>query len=107
MVFPRSESTAANAAQTTAQTTAQTADKGLGGISGMDFMNILLKQLQYQDPFKPMTNEEMAQQIATIRELEVNTQLGTKLGQITNQQQVGSAAAPNTPQVEVICHPLL
>jgi len=65
----------------------------LAGISGEDFMNILLKQLQYQDPFEPMSNQEMADQIATIRELEVNTRLGTRLEQITHQERVGSAAA--------------
>ena len=66
---------------------------GLGGISGEDFLNILLKQLQFQDPFEHMGNEEMAQQIATIRELEVNTRLGAKLEAITDQERVGSAAA--------------
>jgi flagellar basal-body rod modification protein FlgD len=66
---------------------------GLGGINGQDFMNILLKQLQFQDPFEPMSNQEMAAQIATIRELEVNTRLGSALEQITDQQRFGAAAA--------------
>ena len=35
------------------------ASVSLDGISGEDFMMILIKQLQYQDPFEPMTNEEM------------------------------------------------
>ncbi len=67
--------------------------KNLSGISGEDFMKILIKQLQFQDPFEPMSNQEMAAQIATIRELEVNTRLGTKLEQITDQQRFGSSAA--------------
>ncbi len=66
---------------------------GLGGISGEDFMKILIKQLQYQDPLKPMDNQQMVQQISTIRELEMNTRLGSKLEQLTDQQRFGAAAA--------------
>lgn len=66
---------------------------GLSGISGEDFMNILVKQLQMQDPFEPMTNEEMVSQLSTIRELEMNTRMSGKLEQLTEQQRFGSAAA--------------
>jgi len=65
----------------------------LAGISGEDFINILVKQLQYQDPFEPMGNAEMVAQLSTIRELEMNTRLSAKLEQITDQQRYGSAAA--------------
>jgi len=56
-------------------------------------MEILIAQLQYQDPFEPMGNEEMVAQIANIRELEMNTQLTSSLKQMTEQQRTGSAAA--------------
>lgn len=72
---------------------AQTAGNGLSGISGTDFMNILVKQLQMQDPMKPMTNQEMVQQLSTIRELEMNSRMSGKLEQLTDQQRFGSAAA--------------
>jgi flagellar basal-body rod modification protein FlgD len=65
----------------------------LGGISGEDFMKVLIKQLQFQDPLKPMDNEQMVQQMATIRELEMNTSLSNKLAQLTDQQRFGAAAA--------------
>jgi flagellar basal-body rod modification protein FlgD len=65
---------------------------GLGGISGTDFMNILVKQLQMQDPMKPMSNQEMVAQLSTIRELEMNTRLAGRLEQLTDQQRFGSAA---------------
>lgn len=65
----------------------------LGGITGMDFLNVLVKQLQMQDPFEPMTNEEMVSQISTIRELEMNTRLSTRLEQLTDQQRFGGASA--------------
>ena len=67
--------------------------RGLADIRGDDFVNILVKQLQFQDPFKPMTNEEMVGQLSTIRELETNTQLSQTLRQITSQQRFGSASS--------------
>jgi len=73
--------------------TGTAAERGLAGINGNDFMNILVKQLQYQDPFDPMKNDEMVSQISTIRELEMNTRLSRKLELLTDQQRFGAAAA--------------
>ena len=66
---------------------------GIDGLRGEDFMKILMKQLQYQDPFKPMGNEEMINQIAKIRELEMNTKLTDKLAGLGDQQRFAAAAA--------------
>jgi flagellar basal-body rod modification protein FlgD len=77
----------------TSAVTATTTPRDVSGISGDDFMNILIKQLQMQDPFQPMTNQEMISQMSTIRQLETNTLLGDKLSQLTDQQRFGSAAA--------------
>lgn len=79
-------------ASTTSATNAVTSE-GLAGLSGEEFMEILVKQLQMQDPMSPMTNQEMVAQLSTIRELEMNTRLSTKLEQLTDQQRYGSAAA--------------
>jgi flagellar basal-body rod modification protein FlgD len=65
----------------------------LSGISGDDFMKLLIQQLQNQDPFSPMSNEEMVAQMSTIRELEMNTRLSESLAQVTTQQRYGAAAA--------------
>lgn len=82
-------------ANVTASMAGATAKAGVGldGLRGEDFMTILIRQLQYQDPFEPMGNQEMVAQIANIRELEMNTQLTSSLRQITEQQRAGSAAA--------------
>ena len=66
---------------------------GLDGLQGTDFMKILMKQLQYQDPFKPMDNGEMIDQIAKIRELEMNTRLSDKLAGLGDQERFAAAAA--------------
>ena len=68
-------------------------DKAAEGLGSVDFMNILIKQLQYQDPFEPMSNQDMVAQMATIRELEMNSQLTDKLASLTEQQRYGAAAA--------------
>jgi len=65
----------------------------LAGISGNDFMQVLIKQLQFQDPLKPMDNQQMVQQMATIRELETNTRLSSKLSQLSDQQRFSGATA--------------
>lgn len=70
-----------------------TAGRGLGDVSASDFMNILIKQLQYQDPFEPMDNQEMLNQMATIRELELTSRLTEKLDQLTDQQRFASVAS--------------
>ncbi len=67
--------------------------RGMEGITSGDFMNLLVRQLQYQDPFEPMTNQEMINQVAGIRELEMNTRLTRRLEQLTDEQRFGSAAA--------------
>lgn len=82
----------ATASTTNATAGAATGD-GLAGLSGEEFMKILVKQLQMQDPMSPMTNQEMVAQLSTIRELEMNTRLSAKLEQLTDQQRFGSAAA--------------
>src|SRR5262249_2474781 len=56
-----------------------------------DFMKILLTQLQYQDPLKPMDNQEFMAQIAQFTSLEQTQQLNDKLDQlITNQAALQS-----------------
>jgi flagellar basal-body rod modification protein FlgD len=73
--------------------TSSAAKEGLSGISGADFMQVLIKQLQMQDPMQPMTNQEMVQQMSTIRQLEMNTQLTSSLSTLTDQQRFGAAAS--------------
>lgn len=66
---------------------------GMSALTGDDFMKVLLKQLQFQDPLKPMDNQQMVAQMSTIRELEMNTRLSKRLEQLTDQQRFGAAAA--------------
>jgi flagellar basal-body rod modification protein FlgD len=74
-------------------TTSTATPQGLSSIDGEGFMQILLKQLQYQDPLKPMDSEEMIAQISQIRDMELNYQLTKSLTQLTEQQRFASVAA--------------
>ena len=73
------------------QTPTATTGRGVAGLGSEDFMKVLIAQLRYQDPFEPMGNEELLRQIATVRELEMNTQLTGRLEQLTDQQRFGTA----------------
>jgi flagellar basal-body rod modification protein FlgD len=71
---------------TPSATTNQASNLGLE-----DFMKILLTQLQYQDPLKPMDNQEFMAQIAQFTSLEQTQELNDKIDQlITNQAALQS-----------------
>jgi flagellar basal-body rod modification protein FlgD len=48
-------------------------------LTQQDFLSILLTQLQFQDPLKPMDDEEFVAQLAQFSALEVNTEESAKL----------------------------
>jgi len=51
-----------------------------------DFLKILLTQLNYQDPMKPMDNQEFMAQLAQFTTLEQTQQLNTKIDQLISTQ---------------------
>lgn len=51
-----------------------------------DFLKILLTQLTYQDPLKPLDNQEFMAQMAQFTTLEQTQQMNDKLGQLVNSQ---------------------
>lgn len=61
------------------------------GIGMEDFLKILMTQLTYQDPLKPMDNQQFMAQMAQFTTLEQTQQLNEKTQQlITNQAALQS-----------------
>jgi flagellar basal-body rod modification protein FlgD len=51
-----------------------------------DFMKILLTQLEYQDPLKPMDNQQFMAQIAQFTSLEQSQQINDKMTTLIDNQ---------------------
>jgi flagellar basal-body rod modification protein FlgD len=63
------------------------------GISQDDFLKILLTQLQFQDPLKPVDNEQFIAQLAQFSALEINRQQSDEINTLltiqASQQAIG------------------
>jgi len=63
------------------------------GISETQFLQLLLKQLQFQDPTKPVDNTQFVAQLAQFSALQINQevsdQMGTSLTVQAGQQAIG------------------
>lgn len=56
------------------------------GMNQEDFLKILLTQLTYQDPMKPMDNQEFMAQMAQFTSLEQTQQLNDKISTLISNQ---------------------
>ena len=61
-------------------------DLNASGIGLQDFLKILLTQLTYQDPLKPMDNQQFMAQIAQFTTLEQTQQLNSKADAMLSTQ---------------------
>ena len=66
---------------------------GFSGLSSDVFLKLLITQLQNQDPTEPVGNEELLQQLSTMRNLQANIELSDALKQITTNQQLTAGAS--------------
>lgn len=56
-----------------------------------DFIQMMITQLQNQDPMKPASNQELMQQMAQISDMQSSTTLQTTLKELATQNQIGAA----------------
>ena len=68
------------------------ASNSFSDLASEDFLKLLITQLLTQDPLEPTGNEELLQQISSIREIELSTALTSSLGVLTGQQRFASAS---------------
>jgi flagellar basal-body rod modification protein FlgD len=71
------------------------------GIAQEDFLRILLAQLRFQDPLKPVDNQQFVAQLAQFSALEINRQQSEKIDQLLNMQAADQAVGLIGRQVEV------
>ena len=67
--------------------------RGMADMSSEDFFSLLIAELKFQDPFKPMDNAQMLEQLASIRDMEMSTNLSQALQSVTKQQNYATAAS--------------
>lgn len=65
---------------------ADAANASASSLGLQDFMRILLTQLTYQDPLKPMDNQQFMAQMAQFSALEQSQRLNDRVQQLTDSQ---------------------
>ena len=65
---------------------------GFGALRSEDFLSLMIAELQNQDPLQPASNEELMQQIATIRDMELSVTLTDSIRQLADQQTAVNGA---------------
>lgn len=61
------------------------------GIAQEDFLRILLTQLRFQDPLKPVDNQQFVAQLAQFSALEINRQQSEKIDTLLTVQSANQA----------------
>lgn len=65
---------------------------GFASLGSEDFFKLMIADLLAQDPLKPMDNQKLLEQIASIRDIEASSQVSDSLHSLIQQQRFGSAS---------------
>jgi flagellar basal-body rod modification protein FlgD len=84
-----SNSTSTNSTSSTSNTSAT----GFANLTTADFMQMLIAELQDQDPTQPMSSQDLLGQLATMSQLQSTTDLDTALQANTTNQQLSIGAS--------------
>ncbi len=99
-------SSAINAAAGASATTSQTASaSSMEGMTSDDFLKIMLAELTNQDPLEPMKNQDLLNQIASIRSMETESSMIKAIEDLRSSQQLGSAGSLIGKQVSGLTGP--
>lgn len=77
----------------TSSTSNSTTPSGFGSLTTADFMQMLIAELQNQDPTQPMSSQDLLGQLATMSQLQSTTDLDTALQANTSNQQLSIGAS--------------
>ncbi|MEQ8769930.1 MAG: flagellar hook capping FlgD N-terminal domain-containing protein [Phycisphaerales bacterium] len=65
---------------------------GLSALSSDEFLNIILTELQAQDPLEPQDTEALLNQFSTLYQIESDIKLSENLGELVNQNEFTAAS---------------
>lgn len=94
--------TGSSSSGSTAQTNSSTSGDALTNLTPDDFLQMLIKQLQMQDPMNPTDSDQILQQISEIDNIEATTNLSSSLNTVSSDQSFQAAAALIGAQVQGI-----
>jgi flagellar basal-body rod modification protein FlgD len=66
--------------------------QSMDDLNSSDFLQLMITELQQQDPLNPMDNAELVQQINSIRELSATTALTDTLSSVLVGQNIATAS---------------
>src|SRR6476660_7602605 len=75
----------------TPTTPSQSTSNNLKGMGAGDFLNLMITQLQQQDPLNPTDSNQLLTQMSQISNLQSNTTMADSLKSLTLQQSIGAA----------------
>lgn len=78
---------------TTRNPTGAGQSNALDGLDTSQFLDLMIAELQNQDPLNPMDNAQMIEQIGQIRQIDASTKLTTTLDAVLLGQNLSSASA--------------
>ncbi|MBI1247365.1 flagellar biosynthesis protein FlgD [bacterium] len=81
---------------------AATSTNGLKDLNMDQFLQLMIKELQNQDPLDPMKNAEMLQQISEIRTIGATDQLRASLDSMQQSQGISTASSLIGKQVQAL-----
>ncbi len=65
----------------------------ISNISAEDFLKIMVKEMQQQDPFEPMSSQELIAQVGQIRDIQSSLDLSSAIKDLSLSQKIGSASS--------------
>lgn len=63
---------------------------GMNSMTASDFLNLMITQLQQQDPMNPSDSNQLLTQMSQISQLQSNTTMAENLKSLTLQQSIGA-----------------
>lgn len=78
-----------------------TSSTAVNTLGQQDFLKILTTQLSYQDPLKPLDNQEFIAQLAQFSALEQSREMNTNVGTLLTQESANQAVSLLNKTVEV------